>query len=69
MTTSWSAQVNDLIGGWIVTDYAAPHSAHDFNKDGDLTKRGYIVAECMTEKDASTIAKLLNEAQYERPTP
>lgn len=68
--TMWSAQVNDLIGGWIVTDRAIPMSQHDFNKEGfDPSKRGYVIAECMTETDARLIANLLNGAGYQRPIP
>lgn len=62
----WTAQVNDLVGGWIVTDYPHPLSEHDNRWDGDTTKGGYIVAECWTERDACTIAMLLNEYQIKR---
>lgn len=62
----WTAQVNDLIGGTIVTDYPHPLSEHDHRKDGDQEKCGYVFAECMTMADAGTIADLLNRAGIER---
>lgn len=60
---AWSAQVNDLVGGWIVTTYPYPASDHVFN-DIDSLKHGYIIAECMMEEDARRIAQLLNEERY-----
>jgi len=60
----WTAQVNDLIGGWVVTSYPHPISEHDFRKYGDPEKRGYIIAECMTKYDAQLIADLLNSNDY-----
>lgn len=56
----WTAQVNDLIGGAVVTTYPHPLSEHDHRKDGDPHKRGYVIAECMTMADAERIAGLLN---------
>lgn len=62
----WTAQVNDLIGGAIVTDYPHPLSEHDHRKDGNQEKCGYIFAVCMTMGDAGIIADLLNGAGTER---
>lgn len=59
-TAVWSAQVNDLIGGWIVTTYPHPLSEHDHRRDGDLSKRGVIACECVDRAYAILIAKLLN---------
>lgn len=56
----WSAQVNDLVGGWIVTSHPHPLSEHDLRPDGDSTKRGVIAAECSIKAYAILIAKLLN---------
>lgn len=57
---TWTAQKNDLVGGWIVTTYPHPYSQHDTRKYGDLTKRGKVIAEFCTEEDAQLIAGLLN---------
>lgn len=65
----WTMQVNDLVGGAIVTTYPHPLSEHDFRKDGDPQKRGYIIAECMTKSDAAEIAYLLNKARVQRKLP
>ncbi len=35
----WTIQVDDLIGGWILTDYPYPPSEWDLRPDGDKTKR------------------------------
>lgn len=35
--TEWTAQVNDLVGGWIVTTYPHPLSAHDTRPDGRIS--------------------------------
>lgn len=65
MTPKWTAQVNDTVGGFIVTDYPYPLSEHNHRPDGDPyadpTKRSYIIAEFALQKDAELIAKLLNE--------
>lgn len=58
---AWSAQVNDLVGGFIVTTYPYPAADHDFSYP---PKSGYIIAECITEADARRIAQLLNEERY-----
>ncbi len=58
----WTVQVNDLVGGWIVTDYQWPLSQHDTRPDGDPKKRGKIIAECVDPEDAQRIAFLLNDA-------
>lgn len=58
---TWSAQVNDLVGGWVVTTYPHPLSEHDLRREGgDATRRGYCIADCMTLADALRIADLLN---------
>jgi hypothetical protein len=56
---TYSAQVNDLVGGWIVTDYPHPLSEHD-NRPGGDQPFGTIVAECSTEFAAKLISHLLN---------
>lgn len=61
---AYTAQVNDVVGGHIVTTYPYPASQHDLQIDGDPLKKGYIVAECMTERDAQAIATDLNESKY-----
>ena len=61
MSPKWTAQIDDLVGGWIVTTYPHPLSAHDTRPDGDPAKRGEIIAECHSEDDAELIARLLNE--------
>lgn len=63
----WSAQVDDLVGGAIVTTFAAPASKHDHNRDGDPAKQGYIIAECPTMDDAQLVAGLLNAAGAAAP--
>lgn len=71
---AWSAQKNDIIGGWIVTTYPHPASEHDFSGGGEmptwenrLTAKlacGYVIADCRTEEDAVIIANLLNLEKY-----
>jgi hypothetical protein len=62
----WTAQVNDLVGGAIVTTVPHPLSRHDFRPDGDDAMRGYVIAECMSMADADAIADLLNAAGITR---
>lgn len=69
---AWSAQKNDLIGGWIVTTYPYPASEHETSGKSEAPswdnrynlKSGYIVADCMSELDAILIADLLNRERY-----
>jgi hypothetical protein len=56
-------QVDDTIGGFVVTSYPHPMSEHDFRKDGDPTKRGEVAAECRSEPMAQRIAGLLNASE------
>jgi hypothetical protein len=60
MDNKWSVQINDLVGGYVVTDYPHPLSAHDHSAGGDPTKRGCVIATCMTEWEAQCIANALN---------
>lgn len=60
----WTVQVNDIVGGWIVTTYPFPSSEHDLRIEGNSLKCGYIIAECMTKADALAIAHLLNRVRY-----
>ena len=57
----WSVQINDLIGGYIVTDYPHPLSEHDHRRKGDPDKAGDIACECVSGSMAEAIALLLNE--------
>ena len=54
----WSVQVNDLVGGYIVTTYPHPLSQHDTRKGEN--KKDRIAAECVSEQTAKRIANLLN---------
>jgi len=72
----WTVQVEDQVGGFIVTDYPHPASEHDFRPEGDPDKRGHIIAECHSRDDADLIAQLLNAhgrtdvvCQHPRPGP
>lgn len=68
----WTAQVDDTVGGYIVTTYPHPLSAHDTRPDGDPTKCGRIMAECCCVEDAELVAGLLNKAgvpECDRPVP
>ena len=56
----WTVQINDLVGGYIVTNYPHPLSLHDYRENGDPTKRGHIIAECSSRGDANIIADLMN---------
>ena len=70
----WSAQKNDLIGGWVVTTYPGPMSEHDFSGRGETPtwenrhtskdKCGYVLADCHTEQDAIIIANEMNQERY-----
>jgi hypothetical protein len=65
--TKWTEQVNDTIGGWIVTTYPHPDSEQFYeDKYHKLHAHGYIMAECSSEHDAKVIANLLNIAGIER---
>lgn len=48
------------MGGFIVTTYPHPASAHDHRPNGDPTRCGRIIAECCCTEDAELIAELLN---------
>jgi len=61
----FTVQVNDLIGGWIITDYPHPYSEHDQRKKGNPEKFGHIIADCNSEKDAIRICRLLNKDDAE----
>jgi hypothetical protein len=71
---AWSAQKNDMIGGWIVTTYPHPASEHDFSGQGEKPtwenrhtaklRCGYVVADCLREQDAIFIATKLNSEKY-----
>jgi hypothetical protein len=62
----WTPQVNDLVGGWVVTTYPHSLAEHDSRPDGDPARRGYVIAECATFEDAEEIALLLNDAGVRR---
>ncbi len=62
---TWTVQLNDLIGGFIVTDYPHPLSDYDTRPEGDKKKRGVIACECISQEAAEKIAQLLNEEEYE----
>jgi hypothetical protein len=57
---TWTVQKNDLVGGWIVADYPHPLSEWDNRRDGDATKRGFLMAECDYELAAEALCFLLN---------
>lgn len=70
---SWSAQKDDVVGGFIVTTFPFPASEHvSSRKDEAPTwenriatlRSGYVIASFMTEKDAMFIADLLNKEKY-----
>lgn len=63
---TWHVVINDLVGGWCVSNVNLPMSEHDFRKEGDPEKRGYIFAECMTQEDAAIIAETLNDRGVHR---
>lgn len=57
----WSAEPNDLIGGWIVTNSGKPASETNPSEN-------YIIAECYSKEDAAVIARLLNIQGVKRST-
>ncbi len=57
----WSAQVDDCVGGWIVTRFPYPMSLHDHRPDGDPSNRGEVVCMFASEEMAHLIATLLNK--------
>ncbi len=64
MNEPWTAQVNDIIGGWIVTRYPRRLSEHPyFSSRSPQRKNDVVIAECMTEADAQRIADALNKAE------
>lgn len=54
-TPYWTAQVNDLVGGFIVTNFPHPLSEHDV-REGRVT----VACECTSGGMAELIAKQLN---------
>lgn len=62
----WTVQVNDLVGGWIVTNLPEPLSQHDKRIHGEEEHRGYIIAECSNKADAEILASLANRAGIRR---
>jgi hypothetical protein len=66
MEPRWTCQVNDTIGGFIVTTYPHPLSEHDHRPDGDHTKRGEIIADVCTKEAGELLARLLNEYEATR---
>lgn len=67
--TIWTAQENDVIGGWCVTNYPHPLSEHDLRPNGNPARWGYVIADMMAKSDAEEVARLLNEAEIERHHP
>lgn len=65
----WTAQENDVIGGWCVTNYPHPLSEHDLRPNGNPARWGYVIADMMRHDDAQEVARLLNEAEVERLHP
>ena len=57
----WTAQDNDLIGGYIVTNQPVPLSQLELDHEGVV-----IACECHSEGFAPLIARLLNEEQEPR---
>jgi hypothetical protein len=62
---TWYAQVNDLVGGWIVANKDLPLAEIDTRPEeyGGTMPDAYVIAECMCEPDARRIALLLNEEE------
>lgn len=54
---TWFAQVDDLIGGWMVCNRDVPASQIG-REDGDR-----VIGEFMSEEDARRVARLLNEEE------
>lgn len=59
---TWTVQKNDVVGGWMVTNFAFPLSMHT----GNYNSKCYTIAECANFEDAATIATLLNAAKIVR---
>lgn len=51
----WTVQLNDVIGGWIVTSEPKPLSQNT---------RHNIIAECISQADAQRVADALNSVGY-----
>lgn len=50
-----------------MTNYPHPLSEHDFRKEGNPARRGYVMADDFyCRQDAEVVAKLLNEAGVTR---
>ena len=57
----WTVQVNDLIGGYIVTTYPYPLSQHQWkDENGSYLTYGYVIADVTKKEEGALIAKLLN---------
>lgn len=68
MTDYWTAQKDDLVGGFIVTNYPYPASEQS-SRDLDsktVVPNGYIIAECCNLLDAQLVANLLNDKDVKR---
>lgn len=58
----WTAQVDDLVGGWIVTTYPFPYAEHpDREHDSRIGGVDRDVISCWSEDRAKLVAGLLNE--------
>lgn len=62
MNHYWTAEVNDLIGGYIVTNCKKPASQVDITPESE----DYVIADCPMEQDAIIIASCLNRAGVKR---
>lgn len=61
----WYVQVDDTVGGFVVTDINIPVSAMDHRPNGDPEKKARILAECCTIDDAVVIAYAMNKIEYD----
>lgn len=61
----WYPIINDVVGGYAVSNLDEPVSEHDLRKEGNPEKRGYVIADFMTEDDAKVVAHLLNIIDYQ----
>lgn len=57
----WTAQVDDLVGGWIVTTYPFPYAEHPNRGDDPRIGVDRDVISCWSEERAKQVAELLNE--------
>lgn len=68
-TTQWTVQVDDIVGGFIVTNTPLPRSQHGQCQLTTWANPNYIICDCANASDAEILAMLLNKELAAPSTP